>query len=229
MAEYLKDHPGLKELYARRRQARLASALSQEDTASVFQDLVKSDPSLQVLFGKGRSLRVPIGPLPDPVPYEGRRYPTYFRIARELCDWLVKRCPKNRTFRVEHETDAANDYFARSLERGVLEVSGVPVLMSQHLWNGRCTIRFSLPENCNPGDRLGVVASVTDNSRVGPLTSGFSVLVECYAEIDQSGSPGESRNQRLAGLPNIVEVHRDQWNPCDFDEQSAVNLVLPEN
>ena len=61
---YLRDHPGLKELNARRRQARLASALSEEETAAVIQQLVRSDPTLANLFGRGQHIRVPVGPLP---------------------------------------------------------------------------------------------------------------------------------------------------------------------
>lgn len=224
IVEYLKDHPGLRELNTRRRQERLASVLSDEETAHVIQDLVRSDPTLAALFGRGSRINVPVGPIPEPAPYIGRRFPTYFRLARAPRNGLLKKCPRNRTCRIEMETDAANDYFTRSTCPGTLESRGVPQLQSRHLWNGKATLRYVLPDTCNVDDRFRVDISVIDVSRVDPFDSSFCIEVGPEAEPEPPGSQPPPPGQSVVGLPNIVEVLRDQWVQHGFDEQSAVEL-----
>lgn len=223
IVEYLTDHPGIRELNARRRQARLASA-SQEDTTRVLQDLLRGDPTLAALFGRGQQVKVPIGPLPEAVPYVGRQFPTYFRIAREPKGGLVRRCPRNRTCRIEFETDAANDYFSRSIDPGHLESHGVPILIAVHLWNGKATLRYSLPATCNPGDQLRVQILVTDISRVSPLESSFVIEVEEEAPAQPPGGRPTPPGAALTNVPNIVEVRRDQWAQYSFNEHSALEI-----
>jgi len=223
IVEYLKDHSGLRDLNARRRQARLASS-SKEEAAKVIQDLVRSDPSLAALFGRGQRIKVPVGPLPEPVPYVGRQFPTYFRIVKEPSGGLIKKCPRNRSCRVEFETDAANDYFSRAADPGHLESHGLPILSSVHLWNGRAALRYALPPTCNVGDRLKVELSVTDVSRVYPFESKFIVEVEPEAVPAPSGAMPPPPGATLTGDLHIVEVRRDEWPRYNFDERSALEL-----
>lgn len=56
IVEYLKDHQGLRELNARRRQARLQSR-SEEDTSAVIQALIRADPSLAAVFGYSAQIK----------------------------------------------------------------------------------------------------------------------------------------------------------------------------
>ena len=156
IVEYIKEHPGIRELNARRRQERLASALSEEETAKVIQNLVRSDPTLAQLFGKGELIKLPGRDIPNAEPYEGRKFPTLFRIHNEPKEGLVKHCPKNRQCRVEFETDAANDYFDRLDDRGHIESHGTTQLLSHNLWNGTATLKFGLPPNTNVGDQYRI-------------------------------------------------------------------------
>jgi hypothetical protein len=224
IVEYLKDHQGLRELNARRRQTRLQSR-AEEDTSVVIKALIRNDPSLAAVFGKGQKIRVPIGPVPEPEPYVGKQFPTFFRIAHEPKGGLVKACPLNRTCRVEFETDAANDYFSRSTDPGQLEVQGAPRRVgSIHLWNGRAFLRFAPPPECSPGDRLQVTVRVSDVSRVMPFESSFVMEVEAEAPPAQPGPPSPDPGASLIGLPNIIEVGQDQWALHGFDETTALEL-----
>jgi len=229
LVEYLKDHPGLRELNARRRQARLASR-SEEDTSAIIQALVRADPTLAAVFGMGQKVKVPVGPIPEPEPYVGKHFPTFFRIAREPQDGLVKKCPMNRTCRVEFETDAANDYFSRSTDPGRLEVRGVPSRVGAvHLWNGKATLRFAPPTACNVGDKLQVQVIVSDVSRVHAFEATFVTVVEPEAPPEPSGPPAPPPGSLLAGFPNIIEVHQDKWALHGFDEWSALELKYGED
>jgi len=224
IVEYLKDHQGLRELNARRRQARLESR-SEEDTSAVIQALIRADPTLAAVFGKGQKIKVPIGPIPEPEPYVGNQFPTFFRIAHEPKAGLVKGCPVNRTCRVEFETDAANDYFSRSTDPGRLEVRGAPRRVgTPHLWNGKALLRFAPAAACSPGDQLRVAVVVSDVSRVVPFESSFVMQVEPEAPPARSGLPSQPPGASLVGFPEPTEVWQDQWALHGFDETAALEL-----
>ncbi len=212
---YLADHKGLADLNARRRQAALTQGVD-EDTVAVLQGLVSSDPSLAALFGAGNKLKLPVGPLPEPVPYEGKRFPTFFRLSKEPRDGLVRKTPKNWTVRIEYETDAANDYFSpgRS-DRGHITVAGAPQLRSAHLWNGKATLRFQIPSNSSPGDSLRVEVAVMDESRVDPFRSSFTIEVQ-EEQPHEPWGPAKPQGSHLAGIPNPVEVYQKDWAKYGF-------------
>jgi len=152
--DYIKEHPAIRQLNAARRQKRLENAISKEETAKIFQNLVKSDPTLAYLFGKGLLIKVPGTDITDIEPFVGQKFPTYFRIHNEPKNGLVKHCPKNKQCRIEYETDAANGYFDRIDDPGHLECTGLPEKLYQNLSNGKATLKFGLPIGVNVGDEL---------------------------------------------------------------------------
>ena len=93
LQEELKNHPGLKELNSLRRKRELEKVLTSEEKAiDLFQDLIKTDPSLAGLFGAGEQLVTSTGP-GDPISYRGKQFPTFFRLSKEPKGGLVKSCP----------------------------------------------------------------------------------------------------------------------------------------
>ena len=223
IGDYLRDHPGLRQLNALRRQARTAAAISGERTSEIFQELVKGDPTLGALFGKGKNLKLALGPIPEPIPYEGLKFPTYFRIARESKEGLLKKCPKNRTCRVDFETNASNDYFSRAQDSGHFAVKGVVApISSVHLWNGSASARFVPPTGANPGDRYSIMIEVSDVSRVEPFASQFTMEIEPDAAPLPPGAPPHPPGSKLSGIPNVYDVTRDQWAAEQFDENTAL-------
>lgn len=229
IGEYLKDHPGLRQLNALRRQNRTAAAISDERTSEIFQELVKSDPTLGALFGTGKRLKLPVGTVPEQTPYEGLRFPTFFRLANEPKSGLIKACPKNHTCRVEFETNASNDYFSRVSERGHLAVKGVITpLSSVHLWNGKASLRFAPPVGANPGDRYTIQIEVTDPSRVSPFQAQFVMVIEADAAPYPSGGAPKPKGSQLTGVPSVIEVRQAQWAKHGFDETSALVIKRGE-
>jgi len=228
---YLRDHGGLRELNARRRQARLAATLTEDEASSVIQDLVRSDPTLADLFGKGKRIKVSEGPPGPPEVYEGRKFPTYFRLTKNPQGGLVKVCPRNRTCKVEFETDAANDYFSRATEQGSLSVIGSAHILSVNLWNGQATLRVAPPNTSNAGDRLTIVVRIEDISRDLPFESNFNLEVAEEREVQEkpSGPEAQPAGPLLKALPNIREVFRDQWASLGFNETSAIQLKSGED
>ena len=223
--EYIKDHPAIKQLNAVRRQKRLESALSQEETAKIIQSLVRSDPALAHLFGKGDLIRIPGKDITEPEPYDGKKFPTYFRINNEPKGGLIKHCPINRQCRIEFETDAANGYFDRIDDPGHIECRGLPEKLSENLWNGKATMKFSLPSRVSVGDEFRVEVLVSDVSRLEPFKSEFRMHVDPEApEITRPPGPPPG-GATLAALPNVREVYHDEWKVEDFTEVSALKIL----
>ena len=221
--DYIRDHHGIKELNAIRRQRRQQSALSEEETAKIIQNLVRSDPTLANLFGKGELLRIPGKDLTEKEPFIGQRFPTYFRIHNEPKGGLVRHCPKNRPCRIEFGTDASNGYFDRSEDQVRVETHGLPQKLSHNLWDGKATLKFGLPDSVSVGDEFKVEVEVSDISRIEPFKSSFKIHVDPEAEASEH-PPVIPKGSTLAAIPKITEVHRAEWDDYEFDQMSALRI-----
>jgi len=193
LREALRDHPGLRELNASRRQRAIERAVSdEEETASAFNELIKADPTLAQLFGSGDRISTGSGPGPS-APFVGRRFPTYFRLSKQNRDGLVKRVPLNRTARIEFETDATNDYFMRGESRGEFHSDPSDLIEHTRLWNGRFTAYVRVPWDAKVGDSVKVrviVEDVQTKAKGTPFVSEFMIITD--KEEDRSAKPGKS-------------------------------------
>lgn len=233
----LKNHPGLKALNAARRAREVERALDEQaDVVDTLQQLLNMDPTLRSLFDLGDRLVTVVGPT-ETETFKGRRFPTYFRIARQPTG-LVKKCPVNQTCRVLFETDAENGYFERPNSPGKIVITPDDVCEYQRLWNGVFSTRFRPPQGAKAGDRVKVTVVVTDSDRGSrgkvPFWNEFEILIT-PAEVRPSrpGRPprpkrpdgGDDQAPRLA-VPNIVDVRRPQWGNYDppFTEDDALRI-----
>jgi len=212
----LREHEGLRELNAQRRRKQIEKAMSDDkETANVFNELLKSDPTLAALFSLGDRLITSIGPGPSE-PFIGRQFPTFFRITKEPNGGLVKRCPINRTCRVVFETDAVNNYFERVDSRGDITTDPPSIIEHSHLWNGEFTAKFAVPWDLQPGQQAKVKVRVTDVNResgAGPFVSEFTIIAE-----PESNDPP----------PNGGEKSRQTKRPQSNAKTSAPRLAIPE-
>lgn len=242
--EKLKDdlvhHEGLRMANAQRRKQDLESALMDEkEPTSFFRDLLKSDPALASLLSGGDRLTTSTGP-GDPVPFIGKQFPSYFRIAKEPKTGLIKGCPVNRTCRVEFETDATNDYFNRATCPGQITIDPPNLCEHSHLWNGVFSTRFRVPWNAQPGDVFEVTVTVQDvraETSERPFISRFKIKAEKEVEDvpSTSGPHGEThrkpqQNGKHFGPtlapPTPHEVRKEAWKTRTpaFDEYTAIQV-----
>jgi hypothetical protein len=236
----LKGHPGLKELNAARRSRALEKALSdQEDVVQTLQDLLRLDPTLRALFNMGDRLVTKVGPT-DAQKYDGKRFPSYFRIAGDPKSPPEKACAVNRTCRVEFETDAANDYFDRADSPGEIVVKPLTALEFNQLWKGTWSTRFRPPAGSRPGDRVTVTVNVTDPDRASRGKSGFHneftlVVGQADHTPTRPGPPpkppkgptdGKKESVGLA-MPNVIEVRTAEWDTLEpsFTQNDALRIV----
>ncbi|MEK7477066.1 MAG: hypothetical protein AAB152_15685 [Candidatus Coatesbacteria bacterium] len=240
LAEALRSHPGLRRLNALRKQKEVESSLKDDKEGLDFlQQLLNRDSTLSTLLGFGSRLVTKTGPGDVPTLFKGRKFPTYFRLAKEPKGGLAKHCPINKLVSVEFETDAENDYFRRADSPGAIMITPADLCEYSQLWNGRFTTRFRAPWNAKPGDSFDIAVQVSDVERDAtghPFTSKFTIVAS--PEDERKSPPGPSPTPHrprsaapTSGLthrgPQFVDVRRDQWKaqkPEEFTEQTALRI-----
>ena len=229
LTQELSNHQGLKDLNAARRKAQVDKA---GDPSSQITDmigaLIRKDPGLANLFGLGQNIVTAVGPgLGEP--FNGRKFPTYFRLAKRPKKGLLRKpCPLNRTAKIEFETDAENEYFDRASVPGAISMDpGVDLIEASNLWNGTFTVRFRVPWDAKPGEVTKVRFAVTDVERTvrGPFVSEFELVAASAIEDHKPTHPGEnhpeqsvapgSRQRKVnpaLSLPQITPVKKSDWS-----------------
>jgi hypothetical protein len=237
LADDLRNHPGLQAINQQRRQKEMERTLDEDASLNAFQRLIDSDPSLASLFAAGDRLVTTTGPSPRP-PFVGRRFPSYFRLAKVPQDGLIKNCPVNRTCQIEFETDAANDYFQRLDSPGSVSMDPPDLLERQRLWNGEWSTRFRVPWNADPGDEVTVTVTISDverEMRDAPFVSTFTLRATPPVDEDNPPGPapdsrGQQRDGRTTGvvlaLPKVKKVPKSEWEQYvpPFDAYEAVRI-----
>jgi len=242
LASELKDHPGLKAVNAEWRERRRDKAAeSKDEVHELLNELIKKDPGLAKLFGFGGTIFSPAGPGAFHK-FEGRKFPTYFRIEKEPKGGLTKRCPLNKTVRVDFETDVENLYFSRPNERGELRLEpSLDLIESSHLWNVRFSIHFRVPWNAKVGDQFPIRVFISDASRATPFVCELSLIAD--EEVDAKKQPPGSINRPkdphspapktgtpALQIPNPIEVRKLEWSKQGFKhEYEALKLKRSDN
>ena len=165
----------------------------------------------------------------------GKEYPTYFRLMLDE----TKNCPINRKFRVQYETDAANDYFERDRLPGRFRLSIQDKDTTGYvlnLWNGIATLTANLPDSAKVSEILEYKSDISDETQPHPFESNFKVKVLEEADLNEGGPTKERKkppsdikgNQRLTSsslsLPQVIEVHKEHWDDHKFNEISALDV-----
>ena len=245
----LKNHEGLRELRERRRREELEASLKDsKPLEEVLETLIRHSPSLSQLFLLGDRATNPFKSTKvqsEEKPFEGKRYPTYFRFrGKKYGEDLSRDCHINMRVRIAFETDAANDYFSRQVDPGAFSlnmVSGDSQLLmvedySLNLQNGIATLNVKLPGDCRVGKTVCFVASVSDSSQVEPFRNCFTIHVKPASEPRGGGgrrrkppSENEGLDREIPTgiqLPNWVRVSEADWDKHDppFDQFTALRI-----
>lgn len=250
----LKDEPALRALQNRRREERAAQRLEDDKPlADVLQGLLRSNPLLSKLFRQGLRLSAPFPPSGGAgegksATFQGKRFPSYFRFkGRQTGEALRRDAGIGSRVRVAFDTDAVDDYFVRESSPGAwrLLIQSGGVLTEAPDWtftNPRDGVAqmwiSSFPEAVTVGDEVRYHIEVTDDSRTEAIVNDLTLVVAPDAEPGTRGG-GRSRGQNSGdgdggggsqlALPPITPVSRDEWPKHDFDEFSALKVVLSDS
>ncbi|MBN2075948.1 MAG: hypothetical protein JW762_10400 [Dehalococcoidales bacterium] len=241
LTRLVKEHPGLRLLKEKRRQAEIKDKLEEsKPLAEVIENVIKNSPTLAQLLLKGGKLSNPFqlketGSGND---YQGEKYPTYFKLKKKSTKELLKECPANWRFRVQFETDASNDYFDRDDNPGLFElfVNGINVTdYTLSLWNGTANLTVDLPKGVKPNHILGYITRVKDYTKWQPFEDSFKVIVKPNKKHNKGGNTtnptppdDEGKGKKKASslnLPQVIDVYKDEWEIHDFDEYDAIEVV----
>jgi hypothetical protein len=141
---------------------------------------------------------------------------------------LNENCHIDQRCRIAFETDAANDYFNREIDRGEFSLfltpnnGKLPVAdYALNLQSGIATLNLRLPANSHIGDEIRFVARVTDSTQIEAFENQFVVHVKEPAE------------QTPVELPTVIKVCESPENGAKgwedmsppFDNYSAMRVI----
>lgn len=253
--EYLiKNHLGLRELQSRRRHEEIEDKITDPKSfVGVIEKVIKNSPSLSKLFIEGVKVTNPFNiniPGIKEGEFKGKKFPTFF-ITKEFTIKKPKHCSINQRLRIQLETDAENNYFTRDIGPGEnkLFLNNGLILTDYilNLWNGIVNITIELPTSSKIGDTVEFSLEINDISRMSPFLVKFYVHIDPPIEKrgsikeDQhiekiSGSKGERikhpdkdgkkrKKPSFLEIPNMKEVHQEQWEKHHFDKESALKVL----
>lgn len=208
------------------------------DSKELLEELVKTDPAIQELFGLGALLpeiaKVPGGTQP----FEGKKFPTFLKPLNLRTEGaqFVKDVPINAYRRIECGTDAENEYLSRLDSPGETWCSLPPDEMphSVKLRNGTVTFTVKVPKSAKVGDtRFAEFGFIDNGHNIAPLK--FGVLIRYVEpEAPSKGKPGkktdtvEKVSDSLA-LPRFDWVPEAEWDNHSFDENSGAYVSTGES
>ena len=239
LQELLKNHQGLKDLRGKRIQEDVENRIQEsKPLAEVIENVIKKSPALSRLLIQGVRIQNPFNltGAKEKEVFNGKKFPTFFKLRKTHPRSSPKTCPINRRFRVQFETDAENEYFTRDTEPGqfILSDNGVPVEdFVVNLWNGIANLSVSLPKNVRLGEILSFRSEVSDISHTESFHNEFYIIVDRRQDKRNGGNghrqkpsgkmEGKERQKpSLLDLPTIIEVRKNEWGKHGFDRESAL-------
>lgn len=250
LEDLLRNQPGLRALRERRRREEIESRIEDsKPLEQILESLLKHSPTLANLFQFGNRASNPFKTTKtgaEEKPYEGKQYPTYFKFkGRDAGSELEREGHLNARSRIAFETDAANDYFTRSIDAGSFSLwlvtedgnaaaKDLDFSSNTSLQNGIASLSIRFPTACKVGDRLQFIAEVTDATQVDPFINKFSIVI--YEEETKESGKGTRRSppddksgdeRETAGgieLPVCKPVPKDEWDNQSppFDQHTAL-------
>jgi len=241
LEQILKNHKGLREARESRRREAIQEKISDSKPfRDVVESILQSSPTLYKLLVTGQRLSSPfrLKEVGEADEFEGKVFPSYFRLVKEFPKDAPKGCPQNSRFRMEYSTDASNDYFDRDKEPGrfLLFANGKELRnYTLNLWNGRAYLTASLPRGNKADEIIRFESEVIDNSRIWSFRESFyvKVLKQVLREPGKLGKrkkpPSEENGKDLdkpqgLDVPRIIEVRKSDWLLHKFNEKSALRV-----
>ena len=183
---------------------------------------------------------------PGDEPFVGQTHPSFFRFHRKKNgESLVRDCEQGRRCRMTLETDAENEYFMRPENPGSYDVEiiedtdglfeGLGVQNSLILHDGLAHWSLQLPDEVEIGQTITLQLTVDDPVLQDPFVNVARLTVRPKTDRPRGGN-GNRRSSAAGGagqqpsgieMPNIVEVHQNEWNkpPAKFDDRSSCAVV----
>ena len=231
----LSQNKVLKRLQQKRRDELMReNANNPEVMQKTISKLIKNSPSLNILFNQGddfKNSQERGDNEEDLFSYEGKEYPSYFRLAKEYPKDTPKHFAKNRSFRITFETDVEDLYFIREENRGshAFKINGKTLEdYSFSLRQGKATFTCFSPDESQVGTLLEIEYMIANNNEQIDIFQGiFYVLID--QEVTKKDEDKETKKKppkpQTLDLPMIYEVWKKEWVDHDFSDEDALHIV----
>ena len=236
----LKSNQNLRDLRERRRREIVTSKLEDaKPFKEALEAMIHKSPSMAVLLSGVGRLSNPFGPEDkrSKHKFQGKQYPSFFQFRNAGGSREFRRTTAQnvQSSRIPFITDAANDYFTRSVSKGQFNLRWSvqcpqDAVMPDHnlnLHNGVATLNVALPRGVEVGDVFRYELVIDDDSRVEPFINCFMIEVGPPQKRPSGPKPPPTPPGVPQGLamPEPVLVYKPQWHQFDFDENSALKVV----
>jgi len=214
----------------------------------MLEKLIKQSPALANLFKMGERISNPFAPegvSTTNQPFQGKRFPTYFRFKdRKYGQVLARDTFLNRRPRIVFETDAENSYFSRDVDPGQVDVEldqegawKSITSFSLNLSNGIGNLNCPLPYDAQVDDELRYRVCVNDPSRIDAFENQFLLRVRPSGlppvktskpgtrqkpPSKEKGSEREEPSQ--LAMPPITPVRETEWHRHGFNKTTALKV-----
>ena len=209
-----------------------------EESKDLLEELVKTDPAIQELFGLGTVLPEVTKVKGGPEPFVGKKFPTFLKPLNLKTEdgKFVKDVPINAIRRIECGTDAEDEYLSRLDSPGETWSSLPPEQMphSVKLRNGVATFTIKVPSSAKVGDTHYAEFGFVDNgNNIQPLKFGVNIR---YVEAEdtakaKSGKKTDTQEKvsESLALPRFEWVQESAWQDHGFDEDAGAYVNTGES
>jgi len=249
----LRDDPGLSELQNRRRKQEMEERLADDQPlADAFQDILRSDPTLERLFLTGQAISSPFGPQGSGEgtggQFTGKPYPSYWRFRNKADGEELRRGARlNSSPRVEFETDVDNSYFDRGDNPNFIEGEWIVYRKDRDPEevvtgcrmdgprDGIAVLHLNLPHDLAVDAVLPLEVEVGDDTRTSPFVNRVELKIDPPGIGGGGGGRSSSVNRGRGNqggpsnlaLPEIIAVRESDWDKefHTFTENDALWIV----
>lgn len=225
--EYLKNHEGLKKVQ-RKHHKEEASEKIEDKTKQInmYQQLLKNQPLLQKFLPMGDNISLPdFGPDPS-IDFQGRKYPTFFKLDKAHPKNNPKLVEEGRRPRVNFKTDVVNDYLSRGDDPGKFTVYRDSYDISGHTgvsldgFNGKWKLCLPVQE-----DKIMKYTLKIEDSKnlANPFVSDFNVSLIPHKDKPRSPStPKPPSSKKGIKIPEVTFFTRDEYYGDIVDEDLLI-------
>ncbi len=248
----------LKEINKQRRNRLSLDSVDEESLLKEIAEELTFDKDMQELIkqtleldAKGRRKKPkPPQPRPPREPFEGKRYPSFFRInIKKPGDTAVIQIPRGDSKTLKFDSDVENQYFDRADDPGALEIAVMTYIPNdvsggnqkgtvndiaeifsvtrQSPQEGKIRVVFEPTEDLQVGDEIEIQADLLSSADPdGALSIIFWIKISEPKKPPKSPKPDTDEN---LGLPQPVKVferasNRDNVKTWDDIEESGITM-----
>ena len=230
IAIIINKHAGLRELQNKR--SKLATEKSIKNSSINTMKKLMKMKTMSKLFKSGTQISNPfnLNNVKEKTHFIGKTYPSFFKILKDF-----KKCPINKRFRIQFQTDVDNDYLDSN--RGVFKLyyNKYEQEHSINLYNGIATLNVELPDNVNINDKISYTTLLKDNKTGEFFINRFNVFVENPEKKSPGGTGtrktpsgnehgGKNKNASKLNPPTINIVRKIDWDTHGFTEKSILKV-----